>query len=51
VAQTLATQPQFAALRGTPRFQVVQAAADAGRASALAVFREAGGERLLGAMS
>ena len=48
VAPTLATRPQFDALRGDPAFRAVLAEADAGRARALAAFRDAGGERLLG---
>ena len=49
VAPTLATRPQFDALRGEPRFAALLAQAEAGRARALAAFREAGGERLIGA--
>ncbi len=49
VAPTLTRWPQFDALRGEPRFQALLAPAEAGRARALAAFREAGGERLLGA--
>jgi serine/threonine protein kinase/tetratricopeptide (TPR) repeat protein len=49
VAPTLTRWPQFDPLRGEPRFQAVLASADAGRARALAAFRDAGGERLLGA--
>ena len=49
VAPTLTRWPQFDALRGEPRFQALLASADAGRARALAAFRDAGGERLLGA--
>ena len=49
VAPTLIRWPQFDALRGEPRFQALLASADAGRARALAAFRDAGGERLLGA--
>jgi eukaryotic-like serine/threonine-protein kinase len=49
VAPTLTRWPQFDRLRGEPRFQALLASADAGRARALAAFREAGGERLLGA--
>jgi hypothetical protein len=49
VAPTLRGRPQFDGLRGTPRFEALLAAAEAGRARALAVFREAGGERLIGA--
>jgi hypothetical protein len=39
---------QFDALRGHPAFQALLAEAEAGRERALAAFREAGGERLLG---
>jgi TolB-like protein len=49
VAPTLTRWPQFDPLRGEPRFQALLASAEAGRARALAAFREAGGERLLGA--
>ncbi len=49
VAPTLTHWPQFDRLRGEPRFQALLASAEAGRARALAAFREAGGERLLGA--
>jgi hypothetical protein len=49
VSPTLANAPQFGALRGTPAFQTLLAEADAGRQRALAAFRDAGGERLLGA--
>jgi serine/threonine protein kinase/tetratricopeptide (TPR) repeat protein len=49
VAPTLIRWPQFDALRGEPRFQALLASAEAGRARALAAFRDAGGERLLGA--
>jgi serine/threonine protein kinase/tetratricopeptide (TPR) repeat protein len=48
VAPTLAQRPQFDALRGDPGFQAVLADAEAGRARAMAAFRETGGERLLG---
>ncbi|MEO5819765.1 MAG: protein kinase [Vicinamibacteraceae bacterium] len=48
VAPTLTRWPQFAALRGEPRFQALLASAEAGRARALGAFREAGGEKLLG---
>ena len=51
VAPTLTRWPQFDALRGEPRFQALLASAEAGRARALAAFREAGGERLLGAVA
>ncbi len=49
VAPTLAKWPQFDALRGEPRFQALLASAEAGRARSLIAFREAGGERLIGA--
>ena len=49
VAPTLIRWPQFDPLRGEPRFQALLASAEAGRARALAAFRDAGGERLLGA--
>jgi eukaryotic-like serine/threonine-protein kinase len=49
VAPTLTRWPQFDALRGEPRFQALLASAEAGRARALQAFRDAGGERLLGA--
>jgi serine/threonine protein kinase/tetratricopeptide (TPR) repeat protein len=48
VAQTLANSPQFAALRGQPAFAALLADAENGRRRALAAFRDAGGERLLG---
>lgn len=48
VAPTLSGLRQFDALRGDPAFQAMLADAEAGRARALAAFREAGGERLLG---
>ncbi len=48
VAPTLATRPQFDALRGDPVFEAVLLDAETGRERALAKFREAGGERLLG---
>jgi TolB-like protein len=48
VAPTLTGSRHFDALRGDPGFQEVLALAEAGRARALAAFREAGGERLLG---
>jgi serine/threonine protein kinase/tetratricopeptide (TPR) repeat protein len=48
VAATLAERPQFAALRGDPSFAALLAEAERGRARALAAFRDAGGERLLG---
>jgi eukaryotic-like serine/threonine-protein kinase len=48
VAPTLATGRPFDAVRSDPTFQQVLADAEAGRQRALAAFREAGGERLLG---
>ena len=48
VAPTLSARPQFDALRGNPVFQSLLAEAEAGRQRALAAFREAGGDRLLG---
>jgi serine/threonine protein kinase/tetratricopeptide (TPR) repeat protein len=47
-APTLAGHPQFDALRGDPAFVELLAQAEAGRQRALAAFREADGERLLG---
>jgi TolB-like protein/predicted Ser/Thr protein kinase len=47
-AGPLATRPQFDALRTNPEFQRVLADAEAGRQRALAAFRAAGGERLVG---
>jgi eukaryotic-like serine/threonine-protein kinase len=48
VAPTLSGRPQFDALRSEPAFQAILADAEAGRRQALAAFREAGGNRLLG---
>jgi TolB-like protein/Tfp pilus assembly protein PilF/predicted Ser/Thr protein kinase len=48
VAPTLASAPAFDPLRQRPAFQILLAEAEAGRAAALAAFRESGGERLLG---
>ena len=48
VAQTLATRSQFDALRGRADFESLVADAEAGRQRARIVFRDAGGERLLG---
>jgi len=48
VAPTLANGRQFDGLRNDPAFQQLLAEAEAGRQKALAAFREAGGERLLG---
>jgi eukaryotic-like serine/threonine-protein kinase len=49
VAPTLSGRPQFDALRSDPAFRALLEEAEAGRQRALAAFREAGGERLLGA--
>jgi hypothetical protein len=46
--EKLARSTAFDAVRGTPEFQKILADADAGRAQALEVFRQRGGERLLG---
>jgi len=51
VAPTLLKYRQFDALRDQPRFQALLASAEAGRARALTAFREAGGERLIGAVA
>jgi tetratricopeptide (TPR) repeat protein len=48
VAPTLAGRRAFDALRNDPAFQAVVAEAEAGRQRALAAFREAGGDQLLG---
>jgi len=48
VADTLARSRHFDALRGDAGFKEVLALAEAGRERALAAFREAGGERMLG---
>jgi serine/threonine protein kinase/tetratricopeptide (TPR) repeat protein len=48
VSPTLTHWPQFDALRGEPAFQALVTEAEAGRARALAAFREAGGGLLLG---
>jgi eukaryotic-like serine/threonine-protein kinase len=45
---TLARSPQFDALRGTPAFDTLLAESESGRRRALAAFRAAGGELLLG---
>jgi tetratricopeptide (TPR) repeat protein len=47
-APTLAARPQFDPLRNHPAFIALLNEADAGRQRALAAFRDAGGERLLG---
>jgi serine/threonine protein kinase/tetratricopeptide (TPR) repeat protein len=49
VAPTLATRPQFDALRADARFGTLLETAEAGRQRALSSFREGGGARLLGA--
>jgi eukaryotic-like serine/threonine-protein kinase len=48
VAPTLAGSRHFDALRGDPAFETLVSEAEAGRQQALAAFREAGGDRLLG---
>ena len=48
VAAVLEGRPQFDAIRDQAAFQAVLATAREGRDAALAAFREAGGERLLG---
>ena len=48
VVPTLSRSPHFDALRSDQAFQALLAEAEAGRQQALAAFREAGGERLLG---
>jgi eukaryotic-like serine/threonine-protein kinase len=48
VAPTLSASRSFDALRSDPRFRAILADAEVGRQHALAAFREAGGERLLG---
>jgi hypothetical protein len=48
VAPTLIQRPQFDALRNDPRFRALLSRAEAGRDEALAAFRGAGGDRLLG---
>jgi serine/threonine protein kinase len=48
VASTLSDRPQFDALRSDPEFRALLEDAEAGRQRALAAFREAGGERLIG---
>lgn len=45
---TLRNARHFDGIRNDPRFQKILAAAEAGQQQALAAFREAGGERLLG---
>jgi hypothetical protein len=48
VAPTLAGRPHFDALRTEPAFRALLEEAEAGRQHALAAFRAAGGERLVG---
>jgi serine/threonine protein kinase len=48
VAATLLRRRQFDALRSEPAFRALLEEAEAGRERALAAFREAGGERLIG---
>jgi eukaryotic-like serine/threonine-protein kinase len=48
VAPTLSGGRAFHALRSDPRFQALLLEAESGRQQALAAFRDAGGERLLG---
>jgi hypothetical protein len=48
VAPTLSASRSFDPLRSDARFQAILAEAEVGRQQALAAFREAGGERLLG---
>jgi hypothetical protein len=47
-APALTRSPQFVALRDNPRFQSLLNDAEAGRQRALAAFKSAGGDRLLG---
>jgi TolB-like protein len=49
VSPTLATRPQFDALRDDTRFQALLETAEKGRQRALTSFRERGGARLIGA--
>jgi len=48
VAPTLSAIPSFDPLRSDARFQAILTEAKVGRQQALAAFREAGAERLLG---
>jgi eukaryotic-like serine/threonine-protein kinase len=48
VAPTLAARPQFDALRDDPAFRALLEQAEEGRRRALAAFRDAGGETLIG---
>jgi serine/threonine protein kinase/tetratricopeptide (TPR) repeat protein len=47
-ATAIAEEPSFDAVRGQPRFEALREQTDARRAEALAAYRAAGGERLLG---
>jgi len=47
-ATALADEPSYDPVRGQPRFETLRDQADARRAEALAAYRAAGGERLLG---
>jgi non-specific serine/threonine protein kinase len=47
-ATAIAEEPSFDAVRGQPRFEALREEAEARRAEALAAYRSAGGERLLG---
>jgi TolB-like protein/tetratricopeptide (TPR) repeat protein len=47
-ATALAEEPSFDAVRGQPRFEALREEAEARRAQAVAAYRSAGGERLLG---
>jgi TolB-like protein/tetratricopeptide (TPR) repeat protein len=47
-ATAIAEEPSFDAVRGQPRFEALREQAEARRAEALAAYRSAGGERLLG---
>jgi hypothetical protein len=48
VSPTLSTRPQFEPLHNTAAFIELLEEAEAGRQQTLAMFRDAGGERLLG---
>ena len=50
VSPTLSRRPQFDALRSDSAFRAMLEDAEAGRQRALAAFRDAGGERLLGSV-